>query len=119
MGLRKILDFPFSTGKQWKYAYSGKEFVVKGYLLDFSENFKILGWEDTEGKAGKFKVLKLEYETIGNSLRQWGPKDREFKHYYWYSPDAKYFVKCQYDKEWMKGNKEIFNWELTSFQPKK
>jgi hypothetical protein len=38
---------------------------------------------------------------------------------YWYSPDAKYFVKCQYDKDWMKGNKEIFNWELTSFQLKK
>jgi hypothetical protein len=122
MGLRKILDFPFSTGKQWKDAYSAKELVGGGaleHLIDYSENFRILGWEDIEVKAGKFKVFKLEYRTIANSPHPWGPKDQEIKHYYYYSPDAKYFAKCQYDKVWMKDKKEIFNWELTSFQPKK
>jgi len=122
MGFRKILDFPFSAGKQWKDAYSAKELIGGGaleHLIDYSENFRILGWEDIEVKAGKFKVFKLEYKAIANSPHPWGPKDQEIKHYYWYSPDAKYFTKCQYDKVWMKDKKEIFNWELTSLQLKK
>ena len=39
----------------------------------------------------------------------------EIVNQYWYSPDVKYFVKCQYDKGWMKEDKEIFDWELTAF----
>ena len=70
-------------------------------------------------QAGKFKVLKLEYKAIASSPLGWGPKDLQFNHYYWYSPDAKYFVKCEYDKDWMKQDKQVFNWELTSFQLKK
>jgi hypothetical protein len=117
MGLSKILDFPLSSGKQWQYAYSAR---VRGAMqevwADYSENYRVLGWEDTEVQAGKFKALRLEYTRGGT-----GPmtKIEDIKHLYWYSPDAKYFVKCQYDKDWIKGQKEIFNWELTSFQLKK
>ena len=121
MGLRKILDFPFSTGKQWKDAYSGKLLFGRDDMaaFDYSEKFTILGWEDLQVQAGKFKVFKLEYKATVSSPYSWGPKDEEVKHYYWYSPDAKYFVKCQYDKDWMKQSNKIFNWELTSFQLKK
>jgi hypothetical protein len=123
MGLKKILNFPFSPGKQWKDAYSAKAFFGpwRGQIIyEVSENFTVLGWEDVEVPAGKFRTLRLEYKgvTTGGSggLVNIG---QENKHQYWYSPDVKYFVRCQYDKEWMKGFKEIFNWELTSFQLKK
>jgi hypothetical protein len=123
MGFRRILEFPFSTGKQWKGAYSGPVLIGRGaqeqMALDYSEIFKIVGWEDVQVQAGKFKVLKLEYKAIASSPLGWGPKDLQFNHYYWYSPDAKYFVKCEYDKDWMKQDKQVFNWELTSFQLKK
>ncbi len=123
MGFRKILDFPFSIGKQWKYAYSGIVFIGRDSAdrpsFDYTEKYTILGWEDVQVQAGKFKVLKLEYSATVSSPYSWGPKDEGFKHYYWYSPDVKYFVKCQYDKDWMKQDKQIFNWELTSFQFKK
>jgi hypothetical protein len=117
MGLSKILDFPLSSGKQWKYAYSAR---VKGAMqevwADYSENYRILGWEDTEVRAGKFKALRLEYTRGGT-----GPmtKIEDIKHLYWYSPEVRYFVKCQYDKDWLMGQKEVFNWELTSFELKK
>jgi len=117
MGLRKILDFPLSSGKQWKYAYSARVMgSMQQVYADYSENYRVLGWEDIEVRAGKFKALKLEYTRGGT-----GPmtKIEDIKHLYWYSPDAKYFVKCQYDKDWMKGQKEVFDWELTSFQLKK
>jgi hypothetical protein len=122
MGLSRILDFPLSSGKQWKYAYSGKSFVGGGMhpmAYDYSENYKVLGWEDAEVGARKFKALSLEYKRVVTGTSGWGVMGEEIKNQYWYSPDVKYFVKCQYDKDWMKGEKEIFNWELTSFQFKK
>jgi len=123
-GLRKILDFPFSTGKQWLDGYSERSIVGPGaqeqWVFDYSEKFTIVGWEDIQVQAGKFKVIKLECKTSFSSPHAWSPKgDVEPKHYYWYSPDAKYFVKCPYDKDWMKQDNKIFNWELTSFQLKK
>jgi len=123
MGLRKIMDFPLSSGKQWKYAYSAIAFsaaAVRQLSYDYSENYTVLGWEDVEVKAGKFKALKLEYKRlVTGASGGWGSVGEEIKNQYWYCPGVKYFVKCQYDKDWMKGEKEIFNWELTSFQLKK
>jgi hypothetical protein len=121
MGLSKILDFPLIIGKQWKTGYSGKE---KGFghqvSYDYSEIYKVLGWEDITVQAGKFKSLGVEYKRKAiSSSASWANIGEEIINQYWYSPDAKYFVKCKYDKDWMKGNKDISNWELTSFQLKK
>jgi hypothetical protein len=118
MGLRKIFDFPLSNGKQWNYAYSA---IVKGAMqmnyVDYSEHCKVLGWEDTQVRAGRFKALRLEYIRGGTGAMNIRMED--IKHLYWYSPEVKYFVKCQYDKDWLMGQKEVFNWELTSFDLKK
>ncbi len=123
MGLSKVLDFPFNTGKQWKSGYSSSVISAwSGHRMtyDYSENFKALGWDDVEVQAGKFKALRLEYRRKMLSASGIGANvGEEIMNQYWYSPDAKYFVKCQYDKDWMKGTKELFNWELTSFQLKK
>lgn len=117
MGISKILNFPLTKGKQWKSGYSSALGSDQTVIGDFSENYKILGWEDTEVRAGKFRAVKLEYKRGGTTAR--GTPLPEFKHLYWYSPDAKYFVKCQYDKDWLKADKDFFNWELASFQLKK
>jgi hypothetical protein len=120
MGLSKVLDFPLSTGKQWETAYSATGPGSGGPIsYDFSEIYRVSGWEDIAVQAGKFKALKLEYKRVITRAYGWGAMGREMINQYWYSPDVKYFVKCEYDKDWMKGNKEIFNWELTSFQLKK
>jgi len=124
MGLSKIFNFPFSIGKQWKTAgYSGKVIMPAGnyHYHDYSEDFKVIGSDEIEVRAGKFKTLKVEYKRklIGASSPSMAMIGEEIKHQYWYSPHAKYFVKCEYDKGWVKEDKEIFNWELTSFQLKK
>ncbi len=119
---KKIFDFPLSIGKQWKDAYSTKSIMGQfagRNSFDFVEYFSALGWEDVEVRAGKFRTLKVEYKRKQTgSTSGWGNGD-EIINRYWYSPDAKYFVKCEYDKDWMKGFKEMFNWELVSFQLKK
>jgi hypothetical protein len=124
LGLRKIFDFPLGIGRDWKYAYSAMAFFGfrKGkFSFDYSEHYSVAGWEEVEVRAGKFKDLRLEYKrVVTGSSSQWsGGIGDEIKNQYWYSPAVKYFVKCQYDKDWSKENKEVFSWELTSFQLKK
>ncbi len=128
MGLKNIFNFPLSPGKQWKHAYSAKPILVERYesvtgtpTLDYYEKIKILGWEDIGVKAGKFRVLKIEFIS-GHEEYRTGMFPRpgyEEKDYYWYSPDVKYFVRAQYDKSLEDQPKKVFNWELTSFQLKK
>ena len=123
MGLAKLFDFPFMLGKNWKYAYSAKTIMGGAYhpvSNDYSENYTVVRWEDLQVQAGRFKALKLEYKRITTgSSSSWGGTGEEINNLYWYSPEVKYLVKCQYDKDILKGSKDIFNWELISFQLKK
>jgi hypothetical protein len=125
-GLKKILNFPLGTGKEWKSAYSSTPLFgffggAGRFVEDYSESYTIQGWENVEIRAGKFKALRLKYKrlTTGCSHPMQVGIGIEVKNQYWYSPAVKYFVKCEYDKNWIKGEKGIFNWELTSLQPKK
>jgi hypothetical protein len=119
MGLRRILNFPLSIGKQWKDEYSGEQLggMHSGISESYTENFTILGWEDLEIKAGKFRAIKLEYKHILTySGNRWVTVPLERKSIFWYSPAVKYFIKCQYDKSYPD---EYKNWELSSFKGKK
>jgi len=121
-GLRNILNFPFTPGKQWENAYSAKPVIsTLRHLpsLDYYEKFKILGWEEVGVQAGKFRALKIQCIRGHQAMPQAHIYAAEGKSFYWYSQDVKYFVKCEPDKAWIEQSKEIFNWELLSFQLKK
>jgi hypothetical protein len=109
---RRMLDFPFNLGNEWNDTgtvtpLSGP---MKGKTMDVSETFKVLGWENVKVQAGNFKTIKLQH-TIENKT-MWGSG----KSIYWYAPEVKYFVKCQYDTNYWQG---VTNWELASFKLKK
>ena len=125
-GLRKkILNFPLSPGKQWKDLYQTDE-MDKGLMkaVEHQQTFRVLGWEEVQVRAGKFKAIKLEYkiETSTRIAVGWVPLG-ESKAWYWYSPEVKNFVKSQYAKGYCeaileeKGSRE--NWELVSYELKK
>jgi len=116
MGRRRILNFPFHPGKQWQDTFTGK--ILTGpsagqYMWNYSESFTVLGWEDVTVRAGRFKAIKLEY--IAKNIMGTGPASWEGWIRYWYSPNVKYFVKCQYDKSNWYG---VQDWELASFKLK-
>jgi hypothetical protein len=127
MGFRKmILNFPLTSGKQWKDLYQVDEQAGFGgkFAVEYHETFRVLGGEEIEVRAGKFKAIKLEY----NLLPKWREgigwlTGSESKALYWYSPEVKNFVKCQYEKGYYealgqeKGARE--NWELISYELKK
>jgi len=120
---RKLFDFPLAIGKKWKDKYSTQlkasdTFVYHGYVVPslgdetmIFENYKVLGWEEVEVEAGRFKTIKMEYK------REWDSPEGGIKEgtaWYWYSPEVKNMVKLQYAKNqmWIKES----GWELISFR---
>jgi hypothetical protein len=128
---KKILNFPLTLGKQWKDLYQRDEYGSGwGNMVaaEYQETFRVLGWEEVEVRAGKFKAIKLEYkiETFVRELG-WTPRG-EFKAFYWYSPEVKNFVKCQYEKGYIEkiddregsgARGARVDWELVSYELKK
>jgi hypothetical protein len=112
---KRLLNFPLNIGKSWNDKFTIKPAGLASKEYTYLETFNVLGWEDIVIQAGKFKAVKLEYkqEMIG----QTAGRPKEGKVWYWYSPDVKYTVKCQYERTryW----DEFYDWELTSFELKK
>ncbi len=119
---RTHLNFPFSPGKKWKDTFATQTLVgyhAEDRVAENTETYAVLGWEEVDIRAGKFRALKLECEyVVTGPLGYWGQTLKTAgKAWYWYSPEGKYFVKGQYD-EILKIN-GLKDWELTSFQLKK
>ncbi len=120
---RTHLNFPFSQGKKWKDTFSSAPLVgyaVDKRVLEYTESYAILGWEEVEVRAGKFRAIKLgcEYSITGPPGYIGQVVGSTNKAWYWYSPAGKYFVKCEYEKHTL-GAMGLKDWELTSFEGKK
>ena len=109
LAIRRILNFPLDIGQEWKDTCTSKVLVgpFKGRIGDYSEAFRVQGWENVEVQAGNFKSIKLEYTLKNMSVGDSG------KAIFWYAPEVKYFVKCTYDKNFWRG---VADWELVSFK---
>jgi len=103
---KRLFSFPLEIGKGWKDKFTTKS-ALKEYT--YLETFNALGWEEIVVQAGKFKTVKIEY-----AQSRADEPGKEGKLWYWYSPDVKYMVKCQYAKSdyW----DAMYDWELTSFK---
>ncbi len=126
-GFRKmVLNFPLLPGKQWKDLYQVDEQGGFGgyFAVEYHETFRVLGEEKVEVRAGKFKAVKLEYKIQPKWRDGFGwATGTESTALYWYSPEVKNLVKCQYEKGYReaimqdRGSRE--NWELVSYELKK
>jgi len=70
------------------------------------------------GRIGSEQVAGMGRNTHGTG---WTPRG-ESKAWYWYSPEVKNFVKCQYEKGYIEGLDEKGarqDWELVSYELKK
>jgi hypothetical protein len=112
---KRLFNFPLEIGKSWEDKFTVKPGTPGAKEVTYLETFTPLGWEDIEIRAGKFKAVKIEYKQA--MVEQTEGRPKEGKAWYWYSPDVKYMLKCQYEKSdyW----EEINDWEITSFELKK
>ena len=108
---RRVSNFPLSIGKRWEDTFVGLPYYnpdAPQIERDYHEIFIVLGWEDVTVQAGTFKAIKVEY------VQRTGA--RAGSAMLWYSPEAKYFVKCQIDKDFWKIG---WDYELVSCKFKK
>jgi hypothetical protein len=112
---KRLFNFPMEIGKSWQDKYVEKPTSLGAQETTYLETFTPLRWEEIAVAAGKFKAVKIEYKQ--EKLGQTGSQPKEGKVFYWYSPDVKYMLKCQYEKSdyW----DEASDWELTAFKLKK
>jgi len=113
---KRLFNFPLTIGKSWQDRYKVKATSLGAQEYAYVETFTVLGWEEITVQAGKMKAIKIEYKQA-RADEKGDPTGKEGKVWYWYSPDVKYMVKCQYERTsyW----DEFFDWELTAFILKK
>jgi hypothetical protein len=114
---KQALDFPLSIGKAWKDRYSTN--LSRGNIrlpqeYTFIESRTVLGWEDVEVRAGKFKALKMEVKH--ERLEDIKGQPKEGRLWVWYSPEVKNLIKCQMATVFWTG---YYDWQLSTFQLRK
>jgi hypothetical protein len=114
---KRILNFPLNAAMIWKDTYSTA--VYRGNIrfsqeYSYIQSYAVLGWEDVEVRAGKFRALKIgvKYERF----QEITGSPKEGKLWVWYSPDVRYLIKCEHDIGFWPGYPD---WELTSFALRK
>jgi hypothetical protein len=112
---KRLFNFPMEIGKSWQDKFVEKPTGLGAQETTYVETFTPLALEEITVAAGKFKAVKIEYKQ--EKVGQTGTQPKEGKVFYWYSPDVKYMVRCQFEKSdyW----DETSNWELTAFKLKK
>ena len=109
---KRLFNFPLEIGKSWTDTFTDKSGTFGAKEFTVVETITPLGWEDIQIQAGKFRAVKLEYKS--ETVEQAAGRPKEGKAWYWYSPDVKYMLKCQYDRtDYWDG---IYDWELTSIK---
>ncbi len=116
---KKLFDFPLTIGKEWKDSFYRR-------VAQHTETFSVVGWEEIQVRAGKYRALKVEYKLdveVPGAIRYGampvGPRGTVS---YWYSPEVKNLVKCKHQEGFMEGPDDFRarpDWELASFQIKK
>src|SRR5512136_1594399 len=107
---KRLFNFPLEIGKSWTETFTDRSGTFGAKEFTVVETITPLGWEDIQIQAGKFRAIKLEYKS--ETVEQAAGRPKEGKAWYWYSPDVKYMLKCQYDRtDYWDG---IYDWELTS-----
>jgi hypothetical protein len=105
-----FFDFPIYVGKKWAKMVSGQDMF--GVHIDYLHEFKVISYEDMAVPAGTFKSFKIEFS------RSFGAREGVYRHYFWFSPEAKTIIKSSYaghDGAWRLGS---FDFELITFKLK-
>ena len=112
---KRLFNFPLEIGKSWSDKFAIKSGTFGAQEIVVTETFTPVGWEDIQIQAGKFRAIKLEYKS--EMAVEAAGRPKQGKAWYWYSPDVKYMLKCQYERTeyW----DAIYDWELASFELKK
>lgn len=95
--LRKLFNFPMVVGKGWTDTTSGlpaQTHLGEQQKAKYFIRFHVEGIEDVTTAAGKFKTYKIRHTLKNMTVR----RNREGWILFWYSPEAKWWVKQEVEK---------------------
>jgi len=90
-----MFQFPLAPGRQYSAAWEMRRPRAGAFHVRHERKVNVVGWEDIEVPAGKFRALKVQ--AIGHFRRFDRIASDEARNTYWYVPQVKRWVKhvCQ------------------------
>ncbi len=101
-----MLQFPLAVGRSYQAAWEIRRPRAGAFHVKHERAVKVVGWEDIEVPAGKFRALRIEAE--GNYKRLDKPFSDKARNTYWYVPRVKRWVKTTYKDAELEVNEELF-----------
>ena len=92
-----LLKFPLRVGDTWPVVYESEFGPTRSWRARHEHTARVVGWEDVEVPAGKFRALKIETE--GEFRRLDTTRSGTARYRIWYVPEVKRWVKYVYEDD--------------------
>jgi hypothetical protein len=91
---RGMLQFPLVPGREYSAAWDVRRARAGDFQVRHDRQVKVVGWEEIEVPAGRFRALKVQAE--GSYRRIDRPFSGPAQNTFWYVPQVKRWVKSVY-----------------------
>jgi hypothetical protein len=92
---RGMLQFPLSVGRAYTAVWSMRRPRAGSFHARHERNVKVIGWENVEVPAGRFRALRIEAQGLWHRLDR-GTSDWA-SNTVWYAPQVRRWVKSLYE----------------------
>lgn len=112
-----LLKFPLQAGASYRTRYEITRLRQGAYRVNVDAVMKVVGWEEVQVPAGKFRALKIvgngtyqRRDVLSNGQNRWE---------IWYSPQVKRWVKWTFESTDSRGQRAAYETdELVEFKLK-
>jgi hypothetical protein len=101
-----MFQFPLSPGQQYSAAWEMRRPRAGAFHVRHERKVTVLGWEEVEVPAGKFRALKIQAD--GYFKRFDKPASDEARNTFWYVPHIKRWVKSIYQDAALEVVEELY-----------
>ena len=104
--VKGVLQFPLSPGRQYAAAWEIRRPRAGAFHVRHERKVTVVGWEDIEVPAGKFRALRVQAD--GHFRRLDKLASDEARNTYWYVPQVKRWVKHVYQDVQLEVVEELY-----------
>ncbi|HZN30817.1 MAG TPA: hypothetical protein VFB88_15790 [Xanthobacteraceae bacterium] len=101
-----MFQFPLSPGQQYPAAWEMRRPRAGAFHVRHERRVTIVGWEDVEVPAGRFRALKIQAD--GHFRRFDKVASDEARNTFWYVPQVKRWVKSVYQDAALEVVEELY-----------
>jgi hypothetical protein len=101
-----MFQFPLSRGKQYPAAWEVRRPRAGEFHVRHERKVTVIGWEDVEVPAGKFRALKLQADGWFRRIDK--VASDEARNTFWYAPQVKRWVKSVYQDAQLEVVEELY-----------